>query len=169
MRSLLSLVPVELPALSRVSVDWTVLAFTLAISVLTGLLAGILPALHVAGTDINIALKEGSRRAAGTKSGRVTRLSLVAAEIALTLIVLVGAALLIQTFAKLRNLDPGFDPRNVLTIEMPLSEAKYEQSADLEAIHRVLIPSIEALPGVDAAAAATTLPMELGIDFDFVI
>jgi predicted permease len=169
MRPLLSLVPVELPALSRVSVDGTVLAFTMVVSVLTGVLAGILPALHFAKGDINTSLKEGSRRAAGTKSGRVTRLTLVAGEMALTLIVLVGAALLIQTFAQLRSLDPGFDPQNILTLKMPLSETKYEHSADLEAIHRVLLPSIEALPGVDAAGAATTLPMEIGIDFNFVI
>jgi predicted permease len=168
-RPLMSLAPVNLPLFSPVNIDGAVLTFTFGIAVLTGLITGIAPALHAAGVDLRQALQDGSSRTAGGQQGRSTRMILVVGEIALTLVVVVSATLLVRSFARLIDVDPGIEPQNVLTMKLPLSESEYDQPAAFEKINRDLLPAIAAVPGVRTAAAATSIPFEPGVEFAFII
>lgn len=168
-RPLLSLAPIDLPLFSPVSTSGTVLAFTFAVAVLTGLLTGIAPALHAAGADLRQALQDSSTRTAGGRRGRTTRMLLVVGELALTLMVVVSATLLLRSFARLIDIDPGIDPKSILTMKLPLSESEYDQPAAFEKIDRDLLPAIKRIPGVRTAAAATSLPLESGVEFAFTI
>ncbi len=175
-RLLLALSPGDLPrneALASSSfwtalVDWRLLAFTVGISVVTAILFGLAPALQLARPDLGLILKEGSgtrgstnRRAARTRSG------LVIAETALAMTLLVAATLLIRTFVALHDVRPGFDPRGVLTLQTYLAGSKYETTSRVEVLKRAVIERLEALPGVDVAATAISLPTEGGVDLPF--
>ena len=132
-RALLAISPAGLPRIGEdgaaVSVDWRVLGFTLAVSLLTGILFGLFPALSASRTDLNSSLKESSNRAGiGFRQGKARSL-LVISEVSLALVLLVGASLLIRTFIALHGVNPGFDTHNVLTIEMSLTGARYEKTA----------------------------------------
>ncbi|HYY14585.1 MAG TPA: ABC transporter permease [Chthoniobacterales bacterium] len=156
-----------IPRLGDVHVDLSVLLVTAAVAVGTGTLFGLVPALATAKPELTEALKEGGRAASsGVRSNRV-RNSLVAAEIALALVLLIGAGLLTKSYARLQNVSPGFNLRNVLTAEIALSDTKYppRTGADhrdgeaqvrfwAEALRRV-----QQLPGVEAAACTTILPL----------
>ena len=123
-RALIATVPVDLLRVEAIQIDGTVLLFTLAVAVVTGLLFGIAPAIHASRTDLHDALKDGARTA-GEGRGHWLRRSLVVAEVALALTLLVGAGLLIRSFAMLQGVDPGFDPRNLVTVNLSLPRAKY--------------------------------------------
>jgi predicted permease len=168
MGPLLSLVPVNISVLSQVSLNWEVFALTLMVSLATGLLTAIAPVMHASGVDIAPSLQESSDRTAGRRRGRLTRRILLAGEIALTLIVVVCAALLIQTFARLRAVAPGFDTENVVTMKLPLSPRYVRPEAWAE-IDRNLLPKIQGIPGVQTAGFANSLPMGMGVDFEFII
>ena len=132
-RALLAVSPAGLPRIGEngaaVGVDWRVLGFTLAVSLLTGILFGLFPAFSASRTDLNSSLKESSNRAGtGFRQGKARSL-LVISEVSLALVLLVGAALLIRTFIALRAVDPGFDAHNVLTMEMSLTGDRYEKTA----------------------------------------
>jgi predicted permease len=149
--------------------DWRVFGFTIAVSIVTGVLFGLLPALQVSRIDVNTSLKEASGRAGtGMKQNRV-RGALVVSEIALALILLVGAALLIRTFQGLRAVEPGFDATNVLTLKTSLSGGRYDRTAQTSRLVHDAVERIEALPGVKAAGMAAVLPLEGGLDLPFVI
>src|SRR5262249_53762910 len=113
-----------LPTAEAVDLDHRVLLFTLAISVLTGIVFGLVPALQASKPDLNSTLKEGDRRTT-SGPGRRIRSVLVVSEVALALVLLVGAGLMMNSFLRLQKVDPGFNPKNVLTMEIFLSEAQY--------------------------------------------
>jgi len=176
-RILLALSPGNLPrvsdaehAASAVSaLDWRVLAFTLGVSLLTGILFGLFPAVQVSKLDVNSALKETSGRSGtGLKQNRA-RAGLVVSEMALAVILLTGAALMIRTFLGLRSAPTGFDAHNVITMQTSLAGGKYDSTAREENMIRQVAQRIEALPGVQFAAATPMLPVEGGIDLPFVI
>jgi putative ABC transport system permease protein len=151
------------------TLDWHVLAFTFAIALLTGVLFGLLPALRISRLDVNSVLKEASGRSGtGLRHNRV-RSILVAAEMALAVILVVGAGLMIRTFAGLRSAQIGLDPHNVLTMQTSLSGGRYDNTAKAANMTRQVVDHIEALPGVLAAAATVALPAEGGIDLPFTI
>jgi putative ABC transport system permease protein len=176
-RVLLALSPGNLPrindpdhAASMVStLDWRVLAFTFGVSLLTGLLFGLFPAVHVSRMDVNSALKETSGRSGtGLRQNRARSL-LVISEMALAVILLAGAALMIRTFVGLRSVQPGFDPHNLITMRTSLTGGKYDTTAKAENMIRQVVQRVEALPGVQFAAATVMLPIEGGIDLPFLI
>jgi predicted permease len=166
---LLALAPTDIPLVSEVGISGVVLAFTFFVSVLTGLITGIAPALHATGGEFHDSLKESSGRSSGGRGRQVTRRILVTSEIALTLIVVMSATLLVKSFVRLRNIDPGFEAQNVLTMKLPLAGSAYGSGADFEKVARQLLPAIDSLPGVLGVAVAGSLPMELGPDLPFVI
>ncbi|MGB8593375.1 MAG: ABC transporter permease, partial [Candidatus Acidiferrales bacterium] len=172
-RALLAINPGNIPRIGAqgagVTLDWRVLAFTLIASVLTGILFGLVPALSAARSDLSLTLREsGSRTGSGLRHNKA-RAVLVITETALALVLLVGAALLIRTFGALRGVDPGFDARNVLTMEMSLTGARFEKAAGVELLEREGRQHIESLPGVAAAAMTCCLPLEGGYGLPFSI
>ncbi|HEU4509175.1 MAG TPA: ABC transporter permease [Pyrinomonadaceae bacterium] len=160
----------ELPRLEEVQIDLPVLIFTVVVSILTALVFSLLPALKAARPDINEVLKAGAKTATSSGSSQLWRDSLVVAEVALGLVLLVGAGLMMRSFASLTNVHPGFDPNNVLTARITLSGPAYE---DTEARRRYVSQTLErlrALPGVESAALVAPMPFsgaEIGGDFRF--
>ena len=172
-RALLAINPVDIPRLgehgSAVSLDWRVLAFTLGVALFTGILFGLIPAFSASRTDLSVTLKEGSSRTGSGFRQNKARSILVVTEMALALILLVGAALLIRTFATLRSVKPGFDAHNVLTMEMSLSGTRFENTAGVAQAVREVERRVGALPGVDSIASSCCLPLTQGIDMPFTI
>jgi putative ABC transport system permease protein len=164
---LLSLAPPDLPLLHDVGIDANVLGFTLGASLLTGILFGLGPALRLSGGSLSETLKEGSRGSTEGRHRQRTRSVLVVSEIALSLVLVVGAGLLIESFVRLRDVKPGFDPRNVLTFQMSLPESKYSKPETFSLGIHQLLQRMEAIPGVQFAATVTTLPLEMGPDLPF--
>src|SRR5947209_9652105 len=148
---LLTLKPESLPLAGAVGIDARVLAFTFAVSVLTGVLFGLLPALAATRCDVNAVLKEGGRGASGGASRQRVRRLLVVAEMALAVILLVGAGLLIKGFWRLRSVAPGFDPEHVLTMRIELPEAHYKEIPQQTRFRRDLLERLNSLPSVEAA------------------
>jgi putative ABC transport system permease protein len=159
--ALASLTPDELPRFSEIQIDGRVLGFTLLISLLTGIVFGLVPALQTSKPDLNESLKEGSRGSTGGITSHRVRNVLVIGEIAFSLMLLIGAGLMINSFARLRNVDPGFRPENVLTMVIALPDAKYPDSRPEQksGFFRELIEKVSALPGVESAAASSRLPL----------
>jgi len=147
-----------LPSVAVISVDWRVLAFTFAAAVATGLLFGLAPAWQARKVDVNTVLKEQAGKG-GTGRGRL-RGALVVAEVALSLILLVGAGLLVRTFANLLGVTPGFDPHNVLTCQIALNGERYSMTNAAAAFYREALERISRLPGVEAAAITNKLPLD---------
>ena len=148
-----------IPRSGEIGFDWRVLAFTLGVAVITGLLFALAPALQAARMDVNRALKEGGGKGAvGGERGRM-RNALVVAEVALALTLLAGAGLLIRTFANLRRVDPGFDPGNVLTFEVAPNGERYETTAQNADYFGRALERLNGLPGVESAAVTSNLPL----------
>ena len=157
---LLKSIPFQLPVWMNFSIDLRVLGFTIGITLLTGLLFGAAPALQTSRVDLNDTLKEGGR---GTASGRGrSRSFLVVTEIALSLVLLVGAGLMIQSFLRLRRVNVGLDPHNVLTMTCILPGAKYREDDQRAAFFKQLVERVRNLPGVQAASATATVPLSGG-------
>ena len=153
-----------LPRATDISVNLTVVAFAILMSVLTALLFGVVPALSASRVDVNIALKAGSHCATPHRSGYlVGRDILIGTEVALSLILLTGAALLMRSFVALERIDPGFNARNVLTFKMSIPP-RYSTTSRMWDFEREILTRLEALPGVVTAASATSLPLEAGPD-----
>jgi len=155
---LVRLSPEGLPLVAQVHMDGWVLAFTAAISLLTGVLFGVAPALQVTHTSIVDALKEGALNTTAGSRRHHLRSSLVIVEMALALILLVSAGLLIRSLVRLQDVNPGFDPHNVMTASVDLPDEKYPDAKKIEYL-RDLVPQLKALPGVQSAAAIFPLPM----------
>jgi putative ABC transport system permease protein len=152
---------------SAVQVDWRVLGYTLVVSVGTGVLFGLIPALQGSRTDLTTSLKESAGRSGtGFRQNKVRSL-LVVAEVALALILLVGSALLIRTTLALRAVDSGFDPSDVLTMRMSLAGTRYMTSAPVTRLFRDGVERLQALPGVERAAATCCIPLEGGYGLPF--
>src|SRR5215212_10266413 len=158
----------QLPRLDEVQIDLRVLSFTVIISLFTALVFSLLPALKASRPDINEVLKAGAKTATSSGSSQFWRDSLVVAEVALGLVLLIGAGLMMRSFASLTNVHPGFDPNNVLTGRITLSGVAYD---DTEARKRYVSQTLErlkALPGVESAAFVAPMPFsgaEIGGDF----
>lgn len=161
--SLLAMAPVNLPRASDIHLDGWVFGFTFLISILTGLLFGLAPAIYATKTDLNETLKEGAGRASAGAGRARLRQGLVIGEFALSLVLLTGAGLMIATFAKLINTDPGFNPHRVLTMQFWLNGSKYNSTPEIASFYRSLQQRIEVLPGIEAAGiVAAGLPLERG-------
>ena len=152
--ALVAVAPAGMPRLGEISVDGRTLLFTAALSILTGFVFGLLPALHGSRADLNDVIKEGGRGVAG---GRL-RSGLVAAQIALSLMLLVGAGLLIRSFLRLSQEDPGFDASHVLAAKVDLPGSRYGTDPLQAAFFQELLARIRRLPGVTAASAINWLP-----------
>src|ERR1019366_8581229 len=167
---LLAVAPAELPRLPAQGLsllglmDARILVFALAVSLLTGVLFGLVPALQISRTDLNAELREGSGRTSAGARRQRTRNTLVVFETALSLVLLVGAALMIRTFLALRNVQPGFQAASVLTMSTSLAGQKYETAAGVERLATEVTRRLEALPGVQAATFALALPLQMGPD-----
>ena len=172
-RALLAVNPVDIPRIGEhgtaVSLDWRVLAFTLFVALFTGVLFGLIPAISGSRTDLTTTFKEsGSRSGSGFRQNKA-RSILVVTELALALVLLVGAALLIRTFMTLRTVKPGFDSHNVLTMEMSLSGTRFATTAGVAQAVREVERRVDALPGVESIASTCCLPVTGGIDLPFTI
>ena len=158
-RALASMAQGSLPLASEIRADSTVLAFTLAVSLLAGVLFGLTPALHVSRPDLNSVLRSEGR---GSTSGRGRtwfRDLLVASQVALSMILLIGAGLLVRNFLQLRNASPGFASRNLLTMNVTLVPARYSTGPQMIAFFRELVRQVSVLPGVQSAAVSSALPL----------
>ncbi len=159
----------QLPRIGEVQINLAVLSFTVLISIFTAILFSLLPALKASRPDINEVLKAGAKTATSSGSSQLWRDSLVVAEVALGLVLLIGAGLMMRSFASLANVHPGFDPNNVLTARITLSGATYDD--DTQARRRYASQTIEqlkALPGVESAALVAPMPFsgaDIGGDF----
>ncbi|MGH9352768.1 MAG: FtsX-like permease family protein, partial [Terriglobia bacterium] len=143
---------------SAVSLDGRVLVFTLVVSVLTGILFGLIPALNASRSDLNATLKEsGTRSGTGLRQNK-SRSILVVVEMALALVLLVGAALLIRTFVAMQAVDPGLNPHNVLTMQMSLSGQRFEKTSAVAQMEREAEERVGAIPGVESVSADCYLP-----------
>jgi putative ABC transport system permease protein len=158
---LLLTLPVEdVPRLERTELDGAVLGFTVAVSMFTGVLFGLLPALKAGSTrDLTGALKAGGSAVAGDRARGCTRGALVVAEMALAVLLLTGAGLLLKSFVELQRVDPGFNPRGVLTFDMALPGARYPEPHQARTFFAELKQRINALPGVESVAGVFGLPL----------
>jgi predicted permease len=172
-RALLAINTAGLPRVgengSLVALDWRVAAFTVMVAVGTGMLFGLIPALHSSRVELSSALKESSGRSGSGFRQNKTRTVLVVSEIALAIILLVGAALLIRTSVALAGVNPGFDAAKVLTMRMSLTGQRFLQTASVELLAREGVERLRALPGVVNAAATCCIPLEGGYGLPFVI
>jgi putative ABC transport system permease protein len=163
-------VPSDIPRVREAGLDPLVLSFTLAASVVTGVVFGLAPALQSSKVDLNESLKEGGR---GTTDGRArsrVRSLLIVSEVALSLVLLVGAGLLIKSFVKLRNTSPGFDPRGVLTADVSLPSVRYPKYEEQARFFQQAVEGASHLPGVESVGAIFPLPYsENGINTTFTI
>jgi predicted permease len=143
--------PDTIPDEALISLNVPVLVFTAAISIAAALIFGVAPALHLSGTDVLTPLKEAGRSSTGSKRQRFLRAALVVGEVALSLMLLVGASLMIRTLFAIENLGLGFDPARVLIVRIPLSDKRYPDVARRNAFFQELLSRTDALPGVAAA------------------
>lgn len=159
-RSLAAWAAAQLPAGMPVTIDGRVLLFALLISAWTGVVTGLFPALHLAGTSLNTALREEGRGLSGSRTRARLRSSLVVGQVALSLLLLIGAGLLVRSFTRLLATDPGFSPDHLLTMEVSLPTQKYAKPQQQTDFFRELLQRVDALPGVKAAAISAARPLE---------
>ena len=155
-----SLLAAQVPRADEISIDGRVLLFVIGASILTGIVAGGLPALRAGRLDLNDALKEGGRHDGAV--GLRTRRALIVCEVALSLVLLMGAGVMLRSLVALRSFDAGFDPRNVLTMHVALPETRYKTPAQISAFFDTALERLRALPGVEAAGAVDDLPIQGG-------
>ncbi len=176
-RGLLLLAPGNIPRLTDADgvhaaippLDWRVAAFTLGVALLTGIVFGLYPALQISKPDLASVLKESSGRSGtGRKQHRI-RSMLVVSEIALALVLLIGATLLIRTFVGLQTVKPGFDAHNVITLKTSMVGPNYTTTAKVDQFVTQSVRRLESLPGVESAASTLMLPVECCIDLPFTI
>ena len=159
LKGLLTLIPQDVSMGMPVAINSWVLLFTCILSIATVAIFGLVPALQISEPDLNETLKEGGRTASGGGERRQVRSVLVVSEIALALVLLVSAGLMIKSFRRLLAVDPGFNPENVLTMEVNLRGAKYDKSDQVAAFCRQSLDRIRSLPGVKFAALGNQLPL----------
>ncbi len=172
-RALLALNTAGLPRVGEdgalVNMDWRVVAFTIAVSLGTGILFGLIPALQSSRTDLTTTLKESSGRSGTGFRQNKARSVLVVIEVALALVLLIGSALLIRTAVALGHVEPGFDSTHVLTMRMSLSGARYLKSEGVEQVVRDGVERLKAIPGVVQASATCCVPLEGGYGLPFTV
>ncbi|HVR97623.1 MAG TPA: ABC transporter permease [Thermoanaerobaculia bacterium] len=162
--------PADIPRLDEVGIDGRVLAFTLLVSLVTVLLFGLVPALQAARPDLTEALKEGGKSSAGLRSSRLRNL-LVAGEVALALVLLVGAGFMIRSFVRLQGTDLGFRPENLLTMRITLYGQERPEPPSWGNFFQQVVQRVEAMPGVEGASVVLLRPLSgpIGWDFDFTV
>lgn len=148
----------SIPRLETVSLDWRVLGFALLASLITGVLFGLAPAWHSSKTDLTNALKEGAGRVTGGHIQQRLRNAFTVTQVALALVLLVGAGLLIQSFNRLQNVKPGFATDDLLTVELAMTGATYENSEQRRAFLSGMLDKMRSTPGVEAASAVSMIP-----------
>lgn len=158
-RVLLALRPADLPRIDTVSIDGTVLGFTLLSSLIAAVLFGTLPALHGSNPNLADALK-GRGDSSQSAVHRRLRGAMVVFEVALSLVLLIGAGLMVRSFIQLTRVEPGYNAENLLTFRLPLPFGKYPQASDRELFHRQLRQNLAAIPGVQSVSAAFPLPLD---------
>jgi putative ABC transport system permease protein len=172
-RALLAISPGDIPRVGEhgaaVGIDWRVLAFTLSVSLLTGILFGLFPAIGASRPDLNSTLKESSNRTGTGFHQSKARSLLVISEVSLALVLLIGAALLIRTFLALRNVNPGFQAHHVLTLEMSLTGDRFQKTAGVAQLARNGRERLNAIPGVETSASTCCLPLEGGFGLPFIV
>jgi predicted permease len=167
--SLKSFLPASIPRIDEVSPDVRVLGFTALVSLGVGILAGLLPAWRASHTNLAGSLNESSRGSSEGARGRRIRSALVVVEIVLALVLLASAGLLVESFVRLQNVRPGFDPANVMTARVALPDANYGKPQQAAEFYKKLLARVSTLPGVNAAAAAWWVPLsgsEITFNFD---
>jgi putative ABC transport system permease protein len=158
-RALVSLAPENLPGLARADLDWRVLSFTLLLSVVTGLLFGLAPALAASKMNLNESLKDNARGASGGARGQRLRNLLVVLEVALALMLLVGGGVVLKSFWNLVHIDAGFRAERVLTMDLVLPEERYKENHQRTNFFRPLMERLNVLPGVEVAGANRYFPL----------
>jgi putative ABC transport system permease protein len=155
---LLGIVTGKIPGLETIGVDWATLTFTFGVSLLTGVLFGALPAMQISRIDLNQTLKEGGKGSAGAGRRGLSR-ALVMAQVALAVIVLVGAGLLVRSMNKLLQVDPGFRADHLLSLKIELPQSRYQKDEQVREFYQRLTSRIQALPGVEQVGVADRLPL----------
>ncbi len=171
MRGLLAMSPGDIPRIGEhggaVTIDWRVLAFTLVVSLFTGILFGLFPALGASRPDLNSTLKDSSNRSGTGFQQSKARSLLVISEISLAMVLLIGAALLIRTFLALHKVNAGFDSHNVLTLEMSLTGDRFQKTAGVTQLVHDGLERLNAIPGVETSASVSCLPMDSNVGLNF--
>ena len=167
---LVTLIPEDLPRLSEISLDWWVLGFTFLISLLTGIVFGLAPALQATKIELTEALKESARAGVSRRRLRL-RNALVISEVAVAVVLLVGAGLLLQSFRKLQQVNLGFDSKNLMTAEVELPGARYPKPQQAAQFYKQLVERLQGIPGVVKASAVMPQPLSgnmyrTGVEFE---
>jgi putative ABC transport system permease protein len=149
----------NLPRAGEIHIDWQTLGFTLLMSIVTAVIFGLIPSLQASKPDVNVILRESGRGAAGSLRRSKTRGLLVIGQVAISMILLIAASLLMRSFLALQHVDPGFDPRNVLTMQVTLPNAKYPSNPQKNAFFREVLRHISTTPGVSSSGASLSLPL----------
>ena len=173
MRGLLAISPGDIPRIGEhgdaVTIDWRVLGFTIVVSLFTGILFGLFPALGASRPDLNSTLKDSSNRSGTGFQQSKARSLLVVSEISLAMVLLIGAALLIRTFLALHKVNAGFDSHNVLTLEMSLTGDRFQKTAGVAQLVHDGLERLNAIPGVESSASVSCLPMDSNVGLNFSI
>jgi putative ABC transport system permease protein len=156
------LLPQDFPRLGEIKLDWRVLGFTLAASVFTGILFGLAPALQISKTDVQETLKESGRGASSSRRHNRMRNLLIVGEVALSVVLLVGAGLLFRSFLQLQAVNLGFASQQVLTLRLSPAGSNYRRDADYISFYSQTMQRISAIPGVEGVGAINTLPLDKG-------
>jgi putative ABC transport system permease protein len=156
------LLPQDFPRAGEINLDSRVLGFTLVASVLTGILFGLAPALQISKTDVQESLKESGRGASSSRRHNRLRNLLIVGEVALSVVLLVGAGLLFRSFLQLQSVNTGFTSQQVLTLQLSPAGSKYRRDADYVSFYSQVMQRVSAIPGVEAVGAINTLPLDKG-------
>jgi predicted permease len=157
-RGLVAMNPGNIPGIKELAIDGRVVIFTLVVSLVTGVVFGLVPALQTARGNLHVTLKEGGRSGTADRGGQLVRRVLVVSEVALALTLLTGGGLLVRSFAKLQGVDPGFNPKDVLTFGLTLPAARYKSDTAQAAFFNAVIPRIAQVPGVKTVGATSVMP-----------
>jgi predicted permease len=158
-RGLVALSPSSIPRAREIGADAAVLAFTVFVSLVAAIASGLAPALVTSHGDLAQQLNEGARGSTERRRGKALRTGLVAVEVALSLLLLAGAAVLLKSFSKLQTVNAGFDPHGVLAVRLSLPKARYPHLADVTRFYDALLPRVQKLPGVSAVGVVNMLPL----------
>lgn len=156
---LITVSPGTIPRVGEIGIDGSVLAVTFLLSIITGVIFGLAPALQISKPNLNVTLKEGGRSSTQGAGRRSLNSLLVVLEVALALVLLIGAGLMIKSFLRLQKVNPGFDPNNVLTMQVALPRFKYSDVNHRAAFYQQVLERMKNLPGVQSSGAITSLPL----------
>ena len=168
---LIQVAPADVPRINEVRLSLPALAFSAVVTLAASLLFGLVPALAASRLNLNEALNEGSAKLSGDRSGKRVRQTLIVAEVAITMVLLAGATLILRSFMNLSRVDLGLEPRNVLTMQLRLTGARYGKPEARREFFRQLVERLEAQPGVEAAAGVLIRPLEgtVGWEVDYAL